>query len=160
MRRVSRVLVVSCVLVGLFSATTSLDAQRRPHAVAHAPQTAIAIGDFAPIAGQRGSEGELEHAIRTALASHPAVTVSPDMQHARFVVTGSVVELSQRVLTGDEREVRCRVSVVVADARGGSVRAMLEGRAAVRGGGTEDAMRRSAVHGAVASALRSIAHVR
>jgi hypothetical protein len=40
------------------------------------------------------------------------------------------------------------------------MRAMLEGRAGVRGGGTEAAMRRSAMRGAVASALRSIAQVR
>ncbi len=161
MRSLSRVLVISCALVALFSTTASLDAQTRPRAreVANA-QTAIAIGDFAPIGGQPGSDNELELAIRSALATHPSVTVSTDRTRARFIVTGSVVELSHRFVAQGEREVRCRVSIVVADARGGSVRAMLEGRAGVRGGGTEDAMRRSAVRGAVASALRSITQVR
>jgi hypothetical protein len=155
------VLVVSCALVGLFAGTASLDAQSRPHArqVASA-HTAIAIGDFAPIQGQAGSDNELEQAIRWALSTHPSVTLSPDRTRARFIVTGSVVELSHHLVAQGEREVRCRVSIVVADARGGSVRAMLEGRAGVRGGGTEEAMRRSAVRGAVASALRSIAQVR
>lgn len=161
MRRVSRVVALCCALVGLFSGAASLDAQSRPRArpVANA-HTAIAIGDFASLAGHAGTDNELELAIRSALASHPQVTVSPDASHARFIVTGSLVEMSHRVLTQGESEVRCRVSIVVADARGGSVRAMLEGRAGVRGGGTEAAMRRSAMRGAVASALRSIAQVR
>lgn len=164
MRWMSRVYVVSCALglAALLSVSASLDAQARPRARLGArtvAPTAIALGHFAPL-GERSADGDLEGAIRTALASHPSVTLSADRSHARFLVTGSVVELSHHVLTPQEREVRCRVSVVVADARGGAVRAMLEGRAGVRGGGSEASMRRSAVAGAVASALRSIPQVR
>ncbi|MFN7697814.1 MAG: hypothetical protein ACK6CU_03115 [Deltaproteobacteria bacterium] len=165
MRSLSRVLVLACVglalTLGLFVGAAALDAQSRPRARAVAnAQTAIALGEFASVGGQAGSDNELELAIRSALTTLPSVTVSPDRARARFVVTGSVVELTHHVLAQGEREVRCRVSIVVSDARGGAVRAMLEGRAGVRGGGTEQSMRRSAMRGAVASALRTIAQVR
>jgi hypothetical protein len=133
----------------------ALDAQTRPRG-----RAAIVVGDTGARTGPPTAREELDVALRTALASHPSVTLSEDRLHARFVVTGSVVELSERDVAPDEREVRCRVSIVVADARGGSVRAMLEGRAGVRGGGRGDSLRRSALRGAVASALRSIDQVR
>ncbi|GAB4207287.1 MAG: hypothetical protein OHK0013_24760 [Sandaracinaceae bacterium] len=133
----------------------TLGAQARPRG-----RAAVAVGDTGARTGPPSAREELDVALRTALASHPSVTLSADRDHARFVVTGSVVELSERDLAPDEREVRCRVSIVVADARGGSVRAMLEGRAGVRGGGRGDALRQSALRGAVASALRSIDQVR
>lgn len=161
MRKSWRVVVGSSVLVMAFAMTASLDAQARPRGRAPLPQRpAIAVGDAGARVGGVHASTELEHALRTALATHPSVTLSADRTHARFVVTGSVVELSAHALAEGEREIRCRVSLVVADAHGGAVRAMLEGRAGVRGGGTEDAMRRSAVRGAVTSALRSIAQVR
>ncbi len=159
MRKSWRVVVSSSVLVAAFAVTASLDAQSRPRGRGET-RAAIAVGDAGARAGGPTASSELELALRSALATHPSVTLSPDRTHARFVVTGSVVELSQHPLAEGEREIRCRVSLVVADAHGGAVRAMLEGRAGVRGGGTEDAMRRSAVRGAVTSALRSIAQVR
>lgn len=159
MRSIGRVVVSSSVLVLAFAVSASLDAQARPRQRGDT-RAAIAVGDAGARVGGVDASSELEQALRTALATHPSVTLSPDRSHARFVVTGSVVELSQHALAEGEREIRCRVSLVVADAHGGAVRAMLEGRAGVRGGGTEDAMRRSAVRGAVQSALRSIAQVR
>ncbi len=155
MRSTSRVWVLSCAL-GLCSWLAlqgSLDAQPRPRA-----PTPIALGTFA--SGREVDSTLLESALRSALRSHPSLALSPDRARARFLVTGSVVELSERAVGSDEHEVRCRVSIVVADARGGAVRAMLEGRAGVRGGGSDEAMRRSAVRGAAESALRSLATLR
>jgi hypothetical protein len=162
-------LVSLLVLSSALAAGPAVDAQARPRARAVArasvaqavgARAAIAVGDFGARAGGVTASDELELAMRSALSTHPRATLAGDRADARFVVTGSVVELSERELADDEREVRCRVSIVVADARGGSVRAMLEGRAGVRGGGSEESLRRSALRGAVQSALRSIDQVR
>jgi hypothetical protein len=151
----SKVLAASLAIGASLVTGPALDAQARPRA-----RAAIAVGDTGARTDHPAASEELDVALRTALSTHPSVTLSDDRTHARFVVTGSVVELSERSVAADEREVRCRVSLVVADARGGSVRAMLEGRAGVRGGGNGESLRRSALRGAVTSALRSIDQVR
>ena len=54
-------------------------------------------------------------------------------------------------------EVRCEVSLVVADARGGAVRAMLRGRAGARGGTDAARLQGNALRAAVRGALRPLA---
>ncbi len=53
-------------------------------------------------------------------------------------------------------EVDCEVSLILADARGGSVRVMLSGRAGARGGADGDGVERAAVGAAVRGALRPL----
>lgn len=164
MRSLSRVWVLLCAvclsmpvapnLLGSLGATPA-SAQARPRA---ARPTPIALGSFSSIEAQ-GSE-LLESALLQALSVHPDLRLAQSPARARYVVTGSVVELSDRALGGGEHEVRACVSIVVSDARGGAIRAMLEGRAGVRGGSGADAMRRTAIRGAAESALRSIVRMR
>lgn len=150
--RVARRGLVSVSLLaawlGVSLVGADVDAQARA-------RTSVVVGEMGARQGGPGAQEDLSSAMRTVLASHPNVTLAEDRRSARFLVSGSVVELDEHEV-GDEHEVRCRVSIIVADARGGSVRAMLEGRAGVRGGDDEASLRRTAVRGAVQSALRSL----
>ncbi len=54
-------------------------------------------------------------------------------------------------------EVRCEVSLVVTEARGGSIRAMLRGRGGARGSGDAARLSNDALRAAVRGALRPLA---
>ena len=99
------------------------------------------------------SEPTIEDAMRAALAGAPELDVVPRAR-AELELRGTVNEVRRRHLS-DGVEVSARVTVVVADARGGAVRAMLTGRAGARGGGDPERLTRSALDAAVRTALRS-----
>ena len=101
------------------------------------------------------SDPEIRAVMHEVLAGTPEVSVV-GRGRAELELRGSVAEL-QRRSTHDGVEVRARVTVIVADARGGAVRAMLTGRAGARGGGDVDRLSRNALRGAVRGALRSLA---
>lgn len=122
-------------------------AQTAPH------RTAVAIGDTGAVVGGAPAAAALGQALELALTDRADLRVS-DASHARFMVTASVTELSERD-SGAEREVRCAVSVVVAD-RTGNVRAMLAGRAGARGEDAAGVLADRAMLAAVRGALRPL----
>lgn len=73
----------------------------------------------------------LSESMRASLTQQRGLQVV-DRRHADFLLWGSVTHLSERIDRG-KREVDCNVSVVVADAAGGSIRFTLAGRAIARG---------------------------
>lgn len=73
----------------------------------------------------------LNDSMRSSLTQQRGLQVVERGQ-ADFVLWGSVTRLSDRVDRG-RREVDCNVSVIVADAVGGSIRFTLAGRAVARG---------------------------
>lgn len=97
----------------------------------------------------------LAAAMRAELERNPDLRmVAP--RYAELVLRGTLVEHRQRVVRG-EIEVHCVVSVIVADARGGSIRAMLRGRADARGGSDAARLSDNALRAAVRGALRRLA---
>ena len=77
-----------------------------------------------------------------------------ETSRARYVLRGSVTRLDRRA-SGDEVQVRCEVSLIVSEARGGSIRMMLQGRAGARGD-DGDSLERAALEAAVRGALRPL----
>jgi len=73
---------------------------------------------------------------------------------ARYVVHGSVTRLERHDVPGGV-EVQAEVSLILADASGGAVRAMLQGRAGARGGNLRR-LEEVAVQAAVRGALRPL----
>ena len=116
--------------------------------------TAVLIGDSGAVVGGAPAAAALDDALHAALEAQPGVRVEGRVDHARYVLTGSIIEWQSRDL-GDEHEVRCAVSIVVSDASG-AVRAMLSGRAGARGEGNLDILRDRALFAATRSALRPL----
>lgn len=115
---------------------------------------AVAVGDTGTRVGGARVADALEAALHQAIARESGRLVEAGPGRARFVVTGSVTELEVR--EGEpEHEVRIAVSLIVAD-RGGSVRAMLSGRAGARGDGDPGALTEDALLAAVRSAMRPL----
>jgi hypothetical protein len=106
----------------------------------------VAIGDIRSPALRRALEGEIDSVGGLRLSSQ---------ERARFVVEGSLTRLERRNIEHG-MEVDCEVSLLLADARGGTVRLMLSGRAGARGGMDGDAVERAAVEAAVRGALRPL----
>ncbi len=116
--------------------------------------TAVSIGDSGAVVGGPTAAAAMDDALHAALASHPGVRVEGQVDRARYVVSASLVEWSNREVH-DGHEIRCGVSIVVTDSRG-AVRAMLSGRAGARGGGDPDQIAQRALLAATRSALRPL----
>lgn len=114
---------------------------------------AVAVGDTAAPSNDARTAGALHDALahELPLASHVRLATGHD---ARWVVRGAVTQLS-RDEVADGLEVHCAVSLIVADARGGTVRVLLHGHASARGD-DGDALAELALHAAVRSALRPL----
>lgn len=123
------------------------------HAAGDAPP-AIAVGEMAASAGGVATASALGDAVESELSSRRDVRLAPDARRARFVLRGTVVQLERRQVS-DGLEVRCEVSLIVAD-RGGSVRAMLSGRAGARGVDDPEQLAHAALEAAVRGALRPL----
>lgn len=123
-------------------------------AVGDAPP-AIAVGEMATQAGDQLSADALGDALSRALSGRDDVRLAVDAARARYVLRGSIVRLTQRDLQ-DGLEVRCEVSLVVSDARGGAIRALLSGRAGARGTNDVARLSQAALEGAVRGALRPL----
>ncbi len=112
----------------------------------------IAIGETsAP--GAEGAEvaGALRRALSEELDAVSGVSVTSS-RRARWVLRGSVTRLDV-LQDGERNAIECEVSLVVAEH--GSVRLMLQGRAAARGAHVER-LRESAIRAAVRGALRPL----
>jgi hypothetical protein len=119
------------------------------------PSLRVAIGEVATNDGDPGTVQAFSQALSEALAAQPAVALTPT-RRAQVVLRGSVVRWDRRNVEGG-LEVRCEVSLVVADARGGSIRAMLSGRGGARGAGDPARLSANALRAAVRGALRPLA---
>lgn len=120
------------------------------HAAGDAPP-AIAVGEMAAPAS--ATADALGSAVASELASRRDLRLASDARRARYVLRGSV-QLERRQVN-DGIEVRVAVSLIVAD-RGGSVRAMLHGRAGARGIDDPDRLAEAALAAAVRGALRPL----
>lgn len=115
---------------------------------------AVSVGDTGVHAGGASVAEALEEALHAAIAARPDLREERSPGRARYVVTGSVTELDTHA-TDAGHEVRIAVSIIVAD-RGGSVRAMLAGRAGARGDLAPDRLTADALRAAVRSAMRPL----
>ena len=113
----------------------------------------VAVGEVGD-SGGAGTALALSSAIGQALEENPEVRLTTTPR-AQLVVRGSVVRLERRQVDG-ELEVSCEVSLIIADARGGSIRAMLRGRAGARGGRDAERLSDNALRAAVRGALRPL----
>jgi hypothetical protein len=113
----------------------------------------VAVGDTGARVGGDLAAAALEEALHASIAARPDLREEGRPGRARYVVTGSVTELDARS-TADGHEVRIAVSIIVAD-RGGSVRAMLAGRAGATGDDIER-LTENALRAAVRSAIRPL----
>ncbi len=109
----------------------------------------VALGE---LSGARAPE--LGEALRDTLRRTRDVRLT-DRPRAQLVLRGSVQRIERRVVDG-QVQIDCEVSVIVADARGGAIRAMLRGRAGARGGTDEAALSGNALRAAVRGALRPL----
>jgi hypothetical protein len=114
----------------------------------------IAVGEIAARDGGPRAAQALSRALVEALEAQPSIHVAPPPR-ADLVVRGSLVRLDRHAVEGGV-EVRCEVSLIVAEARGGSIRAMLRGRGGARGGGDPARLSNAALRAAVRGALRPL----
>jgi hypothetical protein len=124
------------------------------HAAGDAPPS-IAVGEMGSQVGGTRVADALGLSVERAITSRRDVRLAREGSRARWVVRGSVVQLDRRTVA-DGLEVRCAVSLIVTDGRGGSVRAMLEGRAGARGVDDPDRLAQAALDAAVRGALRPL----
>lgn len=116
--------------------------------------TGVVIEDSGAMVGGASAAAALDGALLEALQTQPGIRIEGRADHARYVVTGSIVEWDARDVI-DGHEFRCGVSIVVADSHG-AVRAMLSGRAAARGEGDVTMLSSRALLAATRSALRPL----
>jgi hypothetical protein len=95
----------------------------------------------------------LRDALTREVARMPSLRLAP-VTHARYVLRSSVTRM-EHVARAGEAEVRCEVSIVVADARG-NIRLMTSGRAGARGGPGDGRLAWAALEAAVRGALRPL----
>ena len=114
---------------------------------------AIAIGEIA--APATTSRELVVGLLETELQGRDDVRLASSARRARYVLRGSVVHLEQRGVA-DGIEVRCEISLIVSEARGGAIRALLSGRAGARGVDDPERLARAALEGAVHGALRPL----
>ncbi len=117
--------------------------------------TGVVIEDTGAAVGGPPAALALDGALHEALNARSGFRIEGRADHARYVITGSIVEWSTRDVV-DGHEFRCGVSIVVADSHG-NVRAMLSGRAAARGEGDVGSLSSRALLAATRSALRPLA---
>ncbi len=113
----------------------------------------VAVGETGALTSSPVAAGALREALVRELGRLPSLRVA-SAREARYVVRGSVTRLD-RSPVGSEVQVRCEVSLIVADARGGSIRLMLSGRAGARGSDAVT-LERAALDAAVRGALRPL----
>jgi hypothetical protein len=114
--------------------------------------TPIAIGTIGAHAGATSDAVRLE--LESALEQAGGFHIVPNAR-ADYVIRGAVVRLDDRDIPGGH-EVQCEVSLLVSDARGERVRALLTGRAGARGGGAIERVRGAAIRAAMRSAIRPL----
>lgn len=111
----------------------------------------VALESHAAADADPSTRDALTASMISALAQQRGLQVVP-RERADFVLWGSVTQLSDRATRG-EQEVDCKVSVIVAEAAGGSIRFTLAGRAVARGRSSARDLTSQALGAAVRGAL-------
>jgi len=119
------------------------------------PDASVAVGSTGSRTGDASDAAALRTALRRELDALGSVRVAASERRAQYVLRGSVTRLDARDV-GRETEVRCEVSLIVAEARGGSIRLLLSGRAGARGAGDARRLEAEALGAAVRGALRPL----
>jgi len=114
----------------------------------------VALGELGSLSGDEGQRDALRDALSAELGRMRELQVEPAAR-ARFVLRGSIVRLD-REQAGEGERVRCEVSLIVAERRGGAVRMMLTGRAAAEGGPNRGDLEGAVLQAAVRGALRPL----
>jgi len=117
--------------VGLVVAAAALLATTAPSEATARRSIRVALEAPAGVDVDAATLRSLSESMRSSLTQQRGLQVVERGQ-ADFVLWGSITRLSDRVDRG-KREVDCNVSVIVADAVGGSIRLTLAGRAVARG---------------------------
>jgi hypothetical protein len=113
----------------------------------------VAVGQTGSTVGARSAEA-LSETLQAELAARTDIELATNVR-AQIVVGGAVVSF-ERTTRGDQIEIHCEVSLIVSDARGGAIRAMLRGRGGARGSDATQ-LSRDALRAAVRGALRPLA---
>ncbi|HEY8428791.1 MAG TPA: hypothetical protein VIL20_10470 [Sandaracinaceae bacterium] len=137
--------VVSALAMAAVCSPLSSSAQRAP--------VRVAIGELAA-RGERGAARAFSDALVEALEQQPSIDLAP-ARRADLVLRGSISRWERRRVAG-QLEVRCEVSLIVSEARGGSILAMLHGRGGARGAGDVTRLSSDALRAAVRGALRPL----
>lgn len=144
---------------GACALVVALFCTARPSAAQRFEALSVAVGETAALAEAAVLAPELRAALADELAHRPEMRLAP-MRSASLVVRGSITRL-ERVRSGDHGQVRCEVSLIIAERRGGSVRAMVRGRASAQGTlgiALDRAVIRAAVRGALRPLGQSLGH--
>lgn len=125
-----------------------------PSAAQRLTVTSVAVGEVGLAEGSSAESRALREALMLELDQLSGVHLTA-ARRARYVVRGSVVRLDTEPSEEGHR-VRCEVSLIVAERRGGTVRMMLTGRAAAEGPRGTEQLRETALAAAVRGALRPL----
>ena len=121
----------------------------------HPGFTNVAVCETGATVATPGAARALRQALADELGLATGLRLAP-VPSARYVVRGSVTRLVQEP-ADDDVSVRCEVSLLVAEARGGNVRFVLSGRASARGDERDHArLARAALRAAVHGALQPL----
>ncbi len=119
------------------------------------PRIGVAVEAMARDDVDAGVLSALTQSMQTTVGESPMLRVVP-RDEADVVLYASIAALSDQ-RKHNEREVDCRVSVIVTEASGGAIRMTLSGRAVARGMSRSDGLTRAAMGAAVRSALSPLA---
>ena len=123
-------------------------------APASAGENRIVIGEVSSQVARTGVR--FEPLLRAASEEElTALDLSKVPRGKRVIVSVSLVRLDT-LAEPSTTDATCEVSATLREARGGTVFAILEGKARVKGGGTPGAVETSVVHGALHGALARI----
>lgn len=100
----------------------------------------------------------LSAVLRDEVERAPDLTLVEDAAGADLVLRGSVTRM-EHAERHDSHEVRCEVSLIVAEAEIGAIRATLRGRAGAASRARHARLERDAMRGAVRGALRPLGSV-
>lgn len=135
---------------GLLSAALMALLLATPEAAAK-PRIGVAVEALANNGTEASVLRALSQSMQTTVDENPRLHVVP-RNEADLVLYASITGLSDQPMH-DEREVDCRVSVIVTDASGGAIRMTLSGRAIARGMSRSNGLTITAMTAAVRRAL-------
>ncbi len=125
----------------------------RPSSAQRLEALRVAVGETAALVDAARLVPELRDALAAEVSMNPRLRLSAPSA-ARVVVRGSITRL-ERTSIGARGHVRCEISLVVAERRAGTVRALLRGQASAQGAPGE-ALDRAVIRAAVRGALGSL----
>lgn len=136
--------------VGLLALAAVTVGAARPSSAQRPEALRVAVGETAALPEAGSLVPELREALSAEMSMNPRLRLSAP-RAARLVIRGSITRLERSSVDG-RGQVRCEISLVVAERRAGTVRALLRGQARAQGTPGE-ALDRAVVRAAVRGAL-------